>query len=156
MSLPHQELLPNIDPRLGFLTSHPPAIRLSPPPPPNIPAHLSTTPPQPAQHLPQPPAITSSTRLQNISTPPPAIDPGVDSSDSELEGDDPETAHDQDLDIDEISDNEEDRAAHKLLQSTPIVAQEPPNGPLSTLPYSHHGFAVSPLCVHIVDPHSLF
>ena len=45
-------------------------------------------------------------------------------------------------DIDERSDDEDDRAAHELLRAAPAVVQEFTD-PLTILTYNHHGFSVS-------------
>jgi hypothetical protein len=77
----------------------------------------------------------------------PSIDPLLfdrgghsDPGDSESEGSDVDRVHD--LDVDERSEDEDDRAAHELLRAAPTAVLDPID-PRTILPYNHRGFAVS-------------
>ena len=122
-SQPCQQLLPNIDPHLGFFPPHPPSTPLYCSPP-----QLSTT--------------VSPVHLPPIFTPPlnTHLDPDLNGSDSE--GSDTDGGQNREPSINERLDDEDDLAAHELLCAVPMVAQNPTNNP-AVLPYDHQGFAVS-------------
>ena len=138
---PRQEPLPNIDPRLGFFTPHPPST-----PSPILPQLNTLTQPLSSHTTrrspPQPFITPPSIHLPPSYPPPPNMDPtpGLDDSGSEV--DDGDGVQNPESDIDERSDDEDDRAAHKLLRAAPIVTQDFAD-PLTVLPYNHRGFAVS-------------
>jgi len=143
----HQPLV-NIDPRLGFLTPHHPPTPLSPILHHGVPPQLLAE----SQHTtyypsPQPLAATPSIHHPSVPTtplmPPATVSrPSPDLGDSESEGSDTDHAQTHEPDIDERSDDEDDRAARTLLRSTPTVMQDVID-PLTILPYNHQGFAVS-------------
>lgn len=63
-------------------------------------------------------------------------------SDPESDGGDADIAEDDDLDINERSDDEDDRAAHEFLRSEPTTTNAFTNGSPAVLPYGHQGFSV--------------
>lgn len=56
----------------------------------------------------------------------------------------PEAVPDDELDIDERSDDEDDRAAHELLHAAPSAMSIGSSPSPVVLPYNHQGFSVSP------------
>lgn len=86
---------------------------------------------------PLPTTVTPSPHLPHVDTP---LFDVVSRSDSESEGSDIDGMHEPD--VDERSDDEDDRAAHEFLQAAPTTAEEL-NDPQAVLPYNHQGFAVS-------------
>ena len=111
--------LPNIDPRLDFL------------PPPTPVSHEAGI---------RPPEALSPIRLSPV--PPPETDPSSDTADSDAEELDTDLTLAHDLDIDERSDDEDDRAAHELLRAAPAVTQVIASD-TPVLSYGHQGFSVS-------------
>jgi len=69
------------------------------------------------------------------------MDSTPDSGDSGSEVDS-DSAQNDEPDIDERSDDEDDRMAHELLRAAPTVARDFAD-PLTILPYNHQGFTVS-------------
>jgi len=142
-SQPRHQSLPTIDPRLGFLAPHPPFTPSSPAPRRMVPA-------QPTSELPHttyypPPQLFAATLpgpSPSVYTPLPTTGPDPVPSESESDGGDADGAQNHEPDIDERSDDEDDRAAHELLRAVPMAARDVTN-PLTILPYDHQGFAVS-------------
>jgi len=133
---PRQETLPNIDPRLGFFNPHPPSTPS--PIPPQHEALTQSLSSHTAHRAPTQQFVTApSVHPPSSYPPPPDMDPNPNSGDSGSEVDE-----NDEPDIDERSDGEDDRAAHKLLHAAPIVTRDFTN-PLTILPYNHQGFAVS-------------
>ncbi|KAF9780419.1 hypothetical protein BJ322DRAFT_1220931 [Thelephora terrestris] len=161
-SQPCEQLFSNIDPRLGF--SQPPSTPSSPISPPQALAQpTSRLSPYPAQPLSSPPVAVSPAFLSHAPTPsfnslsPPSVTasparpsraptPSFDNSDHHLsdpesDGGDADIAQDDDIEIDERSDDEDDRAAHEFLRSEPTATNPFANGSPMVLPYSHQGFS---------------
>ena len=164
---PASEILPppthslaNIDPHLRMLpphalstTSHSVWLPAETPPPPAVQSHIRSLPnidprlnflppPTPVSHEAgvQPPKALSPIRLSPV--PPPETDPSSDTANSDAEELDTDLTLAHDLDIDERSDDEDDRAAHELLRAAPAVTQViASNTPV--LSYGHRGFSVS-------------
>ncbi|KAF9786188.1 hypothetical protein BJ322DRAFT_1020281 [Thelephora terrestris] len=67
---------------------------------------------------------------------------GHNSTESDEDDSDADVGQDDDLDIDEASDGEDDRAAHELLRAAPTTTHILADGPPAILPYGHSGFAV--------------
>ena len=82
------------------------------------------------------------TRHPPVYTPPPSASQSPDLSGSESEESDADSRQNHEPDIDEQSDDEDDRAAHELLCATPTVVRGLTANP-TVLPYDHQGFAVS-------------
>jgi hypothetical protein len=120
---PRQQLLPNIDPRLGFLTPHPPPTPLSP-----IHRHMAPVQPHPdpsytTHHSsPQPTTTILPTHLPPIYAALSNTSSSSDSSGSDSEGNDGNSGQNFEPSINEQSDDEDDRMAHELLHATPVVA----------------------------------
>lgn len=162
VSSPRQPFLPDADSRLGLLSPHTPSISHevdpqlppeTPPPPvvsqshqrslPNIDPRLDSLPPRTAisQIDVRPRRTVPPTRLPPL--PPPEANPGSETSESDSEELDVELAQDHEPEIDERSDDEDDRAAHELLRAAPVTTPAVPSNP-PVLSYGHQGFSVSP------------
>ena len=137
---PCQEPLPNIDPRLGFFTPQPQPT-LSPIQPQHE-APIQPLSPRGPRYS-SPPSTIPSPSQQPIAYPPlPDVVSTPELDDSGSDDDDADGAQIHEPDIDERSDDEDDRAAHELLRAAPATAHDFAN-PLTLLPYNHQGFAVS-------------
>lgn len=154
----HQHPPPNIDPRLGLLPLHSlsttsrevgarlpsgtlPASSVSQHSP-SIDPRLDSLPPHTAVSHEvgvQPPGTLSLTC--SLTVPPPETNPNPEESDSDTEELDTDVAQAHDLDIDERSDDEDDRMAHELLRA-PVMSQVTSSNP-PVLSYGHQGFSVS-------------
>jgi len=147
---PRQESLPNIDPRLGFSTPRPPPTPSSPIRHHEAPAQLPSKPSYVTRHSsPQPFENMPLTYPPPVYIPPPSASLSPDPSSSDPEESDTDGEQNHELDIDERSDDEDDRVAHELLRATPMVAQGLTSDP-TLLPYNHQGFAVSWFtCCHL-------
>ena len=140
---PCQQLLPNIDPRLGFFVPSPSPTSLSPTHHHEAPAQLPLEPSYVTHRSsPQLSAIGLPTHSPPVYAPPPNTSPSADLNGSDSEGSVADGGQNHELGIDEQSDDEDDRAAHELLCAAPIVGQNLTNTP-AVLPYDHQGFAVS-------------
>jgi len=140
---PCQEPLPNIDPRLGFLTPRP-QFTLSP----LLPQHEAPTQPlslhatrYSSPHL----SVTPPTRQPPAHPPLPGVGLTPELDDSGSDDSDADGIQNHEPDIDERSDDEDDRAAHELLRATPTAVHDSVD-PLTILPYNHQGFVV---CLHL-------
>lgn len=93
------------------------------------------------QPLSQPPVTMSSAHPSHAPTP--SFDSlGHHLSDPESDGSDADIAQDDDIDIDERSDDEDDRAAHEFLRSKVTMTNAFTKGSPAVLPYNHQGFSV--------------
>ena len=138
----------NIDPRFGFTPPQPSSTPLFHVPSPEAPAqpsltlspHVNIIRSRSPAHPPCTPALPSDTGSHHSQNP---TDPESDGSNTDTTQDEP--------DIDERSDDEDKRAAHRFLLASPTATDVPTNSPLTILPYNHQGFSVSrntdPLCL---------
>ena len=136
----HSPTQPVTNSRFGFflppssqpLSRTPRSLRSSPTPPPASSQHVGL------------PVDIAPTSPQDIS----------DTESSPDEGED----KDDDKEIDEISDGEDERHAHDLLQATPAQARTMGGSLLISLPYNNHDFAVYLIvCEHltVADSHTI-
>jgi hypothetical protein len=143
--------LSNIDPRLGFFPpstplSHVPPLRAPPQPTPSLLPRVQRVSPQPLVTVPpvrSSPVIVPPIRSSPALTPPSDANLVHDPSDPESDGSNPNAGQSDEPDIDELSEDEDDRAAHRLLRATPITAGAPVHSSPANLPYNHQGFSVS-------------
>jgi hypothetical protein len=82
------------------------------------------------------------------SQPPPSA---PDTSDTETSPDEGEDNND-DKEVDEISDSEDERRAHELLQATPTRARTTGGSSPILLPYDNHNFAVRFIVCNVSIP----
>ena len=163
-----QQSFPTTDPRLGFLA--PPTTPRQTPSaiPRQIPSTIAHQISPVIEAVIPSPEIAPPTRLSRIPAPrlvlaprpipAPRLAPAtqLNESESEFEGSDIDGMQNYEPDIDERSDDEDDRAAHELLRQTPVVMPAVTSTPGVTpavtsvppvLSYNHDGFSVS--CRHL-------
>lgn len=135
------EPLPHIDPRLGFLPPQPPATLLSISPRCEAASQLPSVSQTPRYRSLQPSATPPPAHLPLACLPLSSADSTPDLSDSDSDASNNGDGQGHYSNIDEHSDDEDDRAAHELLRAAPVVVQDPAN-PSAILPYGYQGFAV--------------
>ena len=83
--------------------------------------------------------------------------PGLQDANSPEISSEEEEGEGEEMEIDEISDGEDDRRAHELLQAAPVEARLMGGSSPISLPYDNHNFAVCFIVYKyaaITDPHA--